>query len=90
MASQCPHQLHLLSHFGGLDPICPLNSTLSSLTVYPNSPKQKPKLFLTIKLSETVKEYMNQKGREGPACGLTLPLFEIDLPAKKNDSQEFS
>lgn len=36
MASQCPHQLHLLSHFGGLDPICPLNTILSSLfTVLP-------------------------------------------------------
>lgn len=33
MASQWPHQLHLLSHFGGFDPICPLNISLSSFTV---------------------------------------------------------
>lgn len=78
MASQCPHQLHLLSHFGGLDPICPLNTTFSSPTVYPNSPKQNTQT--KISLQKTGLHY--KKWERGLVYGLTWPLFGTNLPAK--------
>lgn len=63
IASQWPHELHLLSHLGGLEPICALTIALFSLAVYPNlHPKKKTKQK---KVHQMLNEsYTRQKGKK--------------------------
>lgn len=61
IASQCPHELHRLSHLGGLDPIWALKVALSSLTVW----LMKQNLICKSK-SFLFQERKREREREGP------------------------